>query len=91
MMINFTRDFCLPCQIMEPWIEDIRKSHTGSVDIVDINIDRDGMDTFALFFQVESVPYRVYVDASGRIIDTRQDICTREELELSLRRLGWIR
>ena len=90
MLIDFTRDFCLPCQIMEPWIREIQQAHAGSVDVVEVNIDRDGMDKFALFFYVDSVPMRVYVDASGNIVDVQRDTCSRDELEQSLRRLGWI-
>jgi len=91
MMVSFTRDFCLPCLIMEPWIDELRKTHAGSVDIVDVNLDRDGMNTFGLFFQVETVPHRVYVDASGKIVDVQRDVCSLADLERSLRRLGWTR
>jgi len=89
-MIDFTRDFCLPCQVMAPWVDDLRQKHAGVVDVVEINLDRQGTNKYGLFFGIDTVPTRVYVDATGRIVDTQKDVCSREELERTLRRLRWI-
>jgi len=90
MMVNFTRDFCLPCQVMAPRIEEVRSAHVGKIDVVDVHLDREGMDKFALFFQIDAVPSRVYVDSKGSVAGVQQDTCSREDLERSLRGFGWI-
>ncbi len=91
MMIDFTRDFCLPCQVMAPWVAEIRQTHMASLDVVEVNLDRQASDRLALFFRVESVPTQVYLDASGRVVKIHAGTATREEMERSFRTWGWIR
>jgi thioredoxin 1 len=91
MMIDFTRDFCLPCQVMAPWVAELRNAHASSLDVVEVNLDRQSSDRLALFFQVESVPTQVYLDASGRVLEVHAGTATREEMERSFRRWGWLR
>jgi thioredoxin 1 len=91
MMIDFTRDFCLPCQVMAPWVAELRSAHAASLDVVEVNLDRQSSDKLALFFQVESVPTQVYLDASGRVLEIHAGTATREEMERSFRIWGWVR
>ncbi len=91
MMIDFTKDFCLPCQVMAPWVAELRSAHAASLDVVEVNLDRQSSEKLALFFQVESVPTQVYLDASGRVLEIHAGAATREEMERSFRRWGWVR
>jgi thioredoxin 1 len=91
MMIDFTKDFCLPCQVMAPWVAELRSAHAASIDVVEVNLDRQSSDKLALFFQVESVPTQVYLDASGRVVEIHAGTATREEMERSFRSWGWVR
>jgi len=90
MMIDFTRDFCLPCQVMAPAVAELRQQHAGLVDVVEVNVDREKNERCALFFVVESVPTQVFVDASGRVVARHGGIATKEEMTRTLRELQWI-
>jgi thioredoxin-like negative regulator of GroEL len=90
MMIDFTRDFCLPCQIMEPSVAALRREHAGTVDILEVNVDREGNERFGLFFVVDSVPTQVFVEASGRIAARHEGIATQAEMHRTFQSLGWI-
>ncbi len=89
-MIDFTRDYCLPCQIMAPWVDELRTEYEGSVDVVEVNIDRGGNQRFALFFSIESVPTQVFVDASGHVEARHEGVASKDEMNATLSRLGWV-
>lgn len=90
MMIDFTRDFCLPCQVMAPAVNELRHAHTGDIDVVEVNVDRAKNEGHALFFRIETVPTQVFVDPSGRILARHEGIATKEEMERTFASLGWI-
>jgi thioredoxin 1 len=91
MMIEFTRDFCLPCQILAPSIAELRQTHAAEIDVVEVNLDREKHERHALFFRIEAVPTLVFVDPSGRILARHDGIATKEEMERTFASLGWIR
>jgi len=90
MMVGFTRDFCLPCQVMKPWIIQLRREHTQTVDVVVVNIDRKKNQRLALHFGIKSVPTQIFVSAAGRIEARSEGVASKEDMTSSLRRLGWI-
>lgn len=90
VMIDFTRDYCLPCQVMAPWVDELRTEYAASVDVVEVNIDRRDNERFALFFSIKSVPTQVFVDASGHIEARHEGVASKKEMNATLSRLGWI-
>lgn len=90
LMLVFSRDFCLPCHVMAPAVEDIRRSHSRVVDVVEINVDREDNERYALHFVVRTVPARVYVAPDGSIVSREEGVATAAEMTKTLRRLGWV-
>lgn len=90
MMIDFTRDFCLPCQVMAPSLGDLRQAHGDAIDIVEVNTDRPENERYAQFFVIETVPTQVFVDPSGAIVERHGGIATKQEMTTTFQRLGWI-
>lgn len=91
MMIAFTRDFCLPCQLMKPWIRQLRAGHQGKVDVVAVNIDRARNDHYAQRFGITTVPTQVFVSASGQVETRHVGTATQDEMDATLMKLGWLR
>ena len=91
MMIAFSRDFCLPCQVMAPEVAELRRLHAADVDIVEGNIDRERHQPLALFFRVKSVPTQIFVEASGAIVEGHEGLATQTEMVARLKRHGWVR
>jgi thioredoxin 1 len=90
IMIDFTRDHCLPCQIMAPWVEELRKKHAALVNLVEINIDRKENKPLARYFKARSIPTQVYVDERGREVSRHVGIATKPQMERTLKRLGFL-
>jgi len=90
MLLDFTRDHCLPCVLMEPWLAAIREKHAAEVGVLEINIDRPPNKPLGLFFKVKSIPTQVYVDARGREVHRNVGLARQPEMEGLLKKLGFL-
>ncbi|MCP4680508.1 MAG: redoxin domain-containing protein [Deltaproteobacteria bacterium] len=86
-LLEFTRDHCLPCQIMAPWVAAIRKKYAG-LNVLEINVDRPENKTLQKFFKVRSIPSQVYLDARGGVVQSHIGLATLEEMENALKKVG---
>lgn len=64
VLIDFYADWCGPCQMLKPVIEDISKTATHT-KVVKINIDQE--PELATQFQVMSIPTLIYLK-DGKIV-----------------------
>jgi len=90
MLLDFTRDNCLPCEIMRPWIEKLGKKHSGRVAIAEINIDRPENAELGRAFSVRSIPTQIYVDARGREVARHVGLARLAQMERTLERKGFL-
>ncbi len=87
-LLEFTRDHCLPCQIMAPWVAAIRKKYAAGLNVVEINVDRPENKTFQKFFKVRSIPSQIYLDARGRVVESHAGLATLKDMEGALKKNG---
>ncbi len=90
MLLDFTRDHCLPCEIMAPWVDELRKKHAGRVLVKEINIDRNENKELGRFFKTRSIPTQVYVDGAGREVSRHVGLATQAQMELTIEKLGFV-
>lgn len=90
VVIDFTRDHCLPCEIMAPWVGELRKELDGKVDVTEMNIDRPGNKELGLFFKVGSIPTQVYIDAAGKEVSRHVGLATKPQMTATMRKHGFI-
>jgi len=90
LLLDFTRDHCLPCEIMAPWVAEIRREHSRLVEVVEINIDRAGNKQLGLYFKARSIPTQVYVDRAGQQVSRHVGLATKEQMLRTLDRLGFL-
>lgn len=88
MMVVFSRDYCAPCRIMEPWVQELAREHP-SVDIVEVNVDREAQQHLGRFFQITAVPALVFLAPGGHVERRRNGVARKEEMVALLRSLGW--
>ena len=89
VLLDFSRDHCLPCELMRPWLDELRRRHARAVEVIEVNIDRPENKALAVFFKARSVPMQVYVDADGREVSRSTGIATLAQMQNQIERLGF--
>ena len=54
IIVDFYADWCGPCKMIAPMLEELAKEQAGAVDICKINVDNDS--AIAARFSVQSIP-----------------------------------
>jgi thioredoxin len=63
-IIDFYADWCKPCKMVAPILEEISKDYAGQVKVY--KIDTEDEKELAAVFQVRSIPTFLYIPASGQ-------------------------
>jgi thioredoxin 1 len=91
MLLDFTREDCLPCKLMEPWLAELRSRHAGVIEILEVDLDLPENRDVARFFKARSVPMQVYVDARGVEVSRNVGLATLPQMQQKLEKLGFPR
>lgn len=76
-LLDFWAEWCGPCKIMEPVLEELEKELAGKVEIEKINVDEKPDE--ASKYGVMSIPtYIVLKD--GKEVDRRIGVTSKQEL-----------
>jgi len=63
-IIDFYADWCKPCKMVSPILEEISNDYKGKIKVYKINTDKER--ELASLFQIESIPAFLYIPASGK-------------------------
>lgn len=66
VMIDFYAEWCGPCRMMSPIVEQFAKDYEGKIKIGKINVDEES--DLAMRFGVQSIPSFIFVK-DGKVID----------------------
>jgi thioredoxin 1 len=59
VLVDFYADWCGPCKMTEPVLEELSQEYKDKVDVVKINVDKNSQ--FAQKYQVMSIPTTILV------------------------------
>ena len=63
-IVDFYADWCGPCKMVAPILEDLAKEYDGKVDIYKVNTDQE--QELAQAFGISSIPTIIFVPVSGQ-------------------------
>jgi len=63
-VIDFYADWCKPCKMVAPIMEDLAKEYEGKLKVYKINVDKE--KKLAQIFQVRSIPSVLFSPKEGR-------------------------
>ncbi len=84
VLVDFYADWCGPCKMMAPVVENLAESFEGKVKVGKLNID-DEMD-IAQKYRVMSIPtFIIFKD--GKAVETSVGAMQKDELEKKLQKI----
>ncbi|MGD8698850.1 MAG: thioredoxin TrxC [Gemmatimonadales bacterium] len=78
VLVDFYADWCGPCKVMAPVLDDFARAHIGEALVA--KLDTDMNQTIAQDFGIRSIPTLI-VFKNGAEVDRRIGAVSREELE----------
>jgi len=66
LVIDLYADWCAPCRVIAPILDELAVKYSGSVDFYRVNVDEN--TSVANYFKVNAIPYVVYVK-NGVVVD----------------------
>jgi thioredoxin 1 len=85
-LIDFGRGTCMPCKMMKPILEGLKKEYAGilNVEIIDVRYDPEALKKY----RVPGVPFQLVFDASGKELTRHYGYMDKEEILNMLKSVG---
>lgn len=64
-VIDFYADWCGPCNMVAPIMEDLSKEYDEKVDFYKVNVDEE--NELSAYFGIRSIPTLLFITADGRM------------------------
>jgi len=63
-IIDFYADWCAPCKIAEPVLEELAKDYGGKIDVYKVNTEEE--QELAAVFGIRSIPSFLFIPSEGQ-------------------------
>lgn len=64
-LIDFYAEWCGPCKMIAPVLEELSGEYAGKVDIYKVNVDEE--EELAMLFGIRSIPTLIFIEQNGII------------------------
>jgi len=81
VMIDFFADWCMPCMMMSPIIDEMAEKFEGKIKIGKVDVGEN--EEIAKKFNISSIPALVFLK-DGKVVDQHAGSIPAEELEEKL-------
>lgn len=65
-IVDFYADWCKPCKMVAPYLEELSTKYQGQIDIYKVNVDEQ--QDIAAFYRISSIPTFFFIDSQGRVM-----------------------
>jgi len=77
IVLEFSAEWCGPCKILEPILEELAAEYKDKVTIGKVDVDENTYTK--LFYEVKSLPM-IYIFKNGEIVDKQKGLISKEKL-----------
>ena len=85
-MAEFGASGCVPCDMMQPILEKLKKKYPNQLNVVFVNVREKQM--LAARFGIRAIPVQVFYDAKGKEVFRHQGFYGEAEVLKQLKKLG---
>jgi thiol-disulfide isomerase/thioredoxin len=85
-MIEFGATGCIPCDMMQPILENLRKSFKDRLNVVFVHVGEEQI--LGARFGIRSIPVQVFFDENGKEVFRHQGFFAEKEVRRQLSRMG---
>lgn len=82
VLVDFYADWCGPCKMMAPVIEQLSTEYQGKAKIGKLDVDQNGMT--AQKYRVMSIPTMLIIK-NGQVVDTVVGAVPKQQLEAKIK------
>lgn len=83
VIVDFYADWCMPCKVMAPVVNEIEKNYINSIKMGKINIDENPM--VALDYRVLSIPTLLFIK-DGKVLGRLEEAVTKNVVETKIKK-----
>ncbi len=65
-VIDFYAEWCGPCRMLSPLLEEVSGEYDGKVDIYKVNVDEE--EALARVFDIRSIPTLIFISKDGSML-----------------------
>lgn len=65
VVIDFYADWCGPCKMLAPVLEEVSEKYAGKVDIYKVNVEQE--EELSALFNIRSIPTLAFIPMDGKI------------------------
>ncbi|TCT12270.1 thioredoxin [Natranaerovirga pectinivora] len=81
VLVDFYADWCGPCKMMSPVIDELAKEFEGKAKIGKLNVDQNGV--IAQKYKVMSIPTMLVIK-DGQVVDTIVGAVPKQQIEAKI-------
>ncbi|MGB8425892.1 MAG: thioredoxin family protein, partial [Desulfobacterales bacterium] len=85
-MVDLGANKCIPCKMMAPIIEELKKEYAGRASIIFIDVweDREQVDRFG----IRAIPTQIFYDKTGREVERHVGFLDKKSIVATFEKLG---
>lgn len=84
VVVDFWAEWCAPCRMMAPILEEIKREYQGKIKVGKLNVDENS--TIAGQYRIMGIPTLLFF-RSGKIVDKVVGIVSRKTLDDKIEKL----
>ena len=85
-MIEFGSTGCVPCEMMQPILENLRKKYPDKLNVVFVHVGENKM--LGARFGIRVIPVQAFYDAKGKEVFRHQGFYAEAEVLKQLKKIG---
>jgi len=85
-LIDLGADKCIPCKMMAPILEEMKKDYAGKLDVVFIDVWKNA--DAGMHYGINLIPTQIFIDAAGKELFRHEGFFAKEDILAKWKELG---